>query len=766
MLTTQESINYQFSLIFGYSSSEDIITGDLIGPGKLTRKKINELSIETIRFLKEFNALVRDYTGSEVFSIEFELYNYDKESARTSIYPKSMFLLPGAYKDCESLLVALKPETGYLDVHKSRRSVDNVCEMFYEVEQFTNRPDLDRDSRKEIFDRFSGRFSQKLFGKLIEDKWNKKLIGVDVSLPTEKDMLNEYSQVKSEVKISWHKSPPEMSFSNSQFKKYDPIFEGKAQAEHLKYLISEPSTDFIAQKVLNLGQELINLANIGTINESQDELVYFIIKLIKMEFEQTNENYSTDELISKFNEVLNQVANSLKKFITDSEEFLISGESGNLDNILKKFRDFIKSKSQLENIKFKELNNLVLGIINNQIITDENVRASDFRVPFNYFSELIRNSINIIRTSLSKYLAYIKFKNLTHHFINELNNSLVKEKKPTKLLGKRFINRFESYLLDKIETNKYVNKNDLDYNRKIIFDEFNKLIKDNLDPFFKNSSLKIQDIISFSRINIETNDKLDNYIEKFKRFPKETNYLLSYILRYSTINRFLKEESEDELRDPVLFANKFHRFLEKRLGGINLFWKAQILEWIKDYSNIFLKLKEQKNWTLKEIYNDFIEYLEDKTINEYQIEEFLDFLDYYIAKIPEEHIKKKLIAFLKQYELSMEIKPEFLNYLRKKINDKLESLQDIERRTQALKYLEENERSYYSFIKEKQLQYFSTLIPRPISLILKHDLSNEEKQLFKGDLFHVIDFKYWHNNVKLDLSDNFKEVYREWLREL
>ena len=95
MITTRESINYQFSLIFGYSSPTDIIVGDVVGPGKLTKEKVNELSQEVIKFLTMYNAILRDYTGSELFSIEFELYNIDEKSARTNIYPQSMIFIPG-----------------------------------------------------------------------------------------------------------------------------------------------------------------------------------------------------------------------------------------------------------------------------------------------------------------------------------------------------------------------------------------------------------------------------------------------------------------------------------------------------------------------------------------------------------------------------------------------------------------------------------------------------------------------------------------------
>ena len=83
MITTRESINYQFSLIFGYSSPNEVIAGDVIGPGRLTKNKVNELSHEVIKYLTMYNAILRDYTGAEVFSIEFELHNIDEKDSKS-----------------------------------------------------------------------------------------------------------------------------------------------------------------------------------------------------------------------------------------------------------------------------------------------------------------------------------------------------------------------------------------------------------------------------------------------------------------------------------------------------------------------------------------------------------------------------------------------------------------------------------------------------------------------------------------------------------
>ena len=75
--------------------------------------------------------------------------------------------------------------------------------------------------------------------------------------------------------------------------------------------------------------------------------------------------------------------------------------------------------------------------------------------------------------------------------------------------------------------------------------------------------------------------------------------------------------------------------------------------------------------------------------------------------------------------------------------------------------------TFHEYLYEKELKYFSKLLARPASLILKHNLTTQEKNLFNAELFHVFSFSYWApNNVKVDIADNFREVYREWVKEI
>lgn len=767
MITTRESINYQFSLIFGYSSPNDIIVGDVIGPGKLTKERVKELSLSVIQFLRMYNAMLRDYTGSEVFSIEFELYNID-ESAQINIYPKSMILIPGQYKDCESLLLALKPETGFLNTHKSREDINKISELFYEVEEFTNRPDLAKKEKEQIFQKFASRFSKKLFGDLIEDKWNKKLVGLSVSLPTEKEMLNTFATLKSKFEILWYKRPYEIKILNPKFDKLKTPFERQSVIDRLKFSISEPSANFVIENTLKLGTNLINLANTGTIDESQDEIISYLINHIEEKMKNITVPNTAEWLINEIHKILGDLESYLNKFIDYSLNFLGTGEMGSLSKLLEKYRLYFIEKGKLENENFEEIYEIAIRSIENTIIQKEDLRVVDLNSVIYYFSEVIKNSLDAIKKALPKYFSRRRLKTLTIEFIDKIKEIFNNEQKPAKNLGNKFMEKFNTFLFNQIEINPILLSKGIKFNERNLIKAFKNLINQNLDFFFDNIELNISDLVSFAEVLMEKDPNIIKiHIEKFKKFSNELHFLLSYLLRYTTINRYLKEEPDNEISDPVTFANRFHRFLEKRIGGINLVWKTYILDWIKDYGKKFLSLTNDKQWSLEEIYEDFITYFEERESNEQQTEMFLNFLDGYIAQLSNIEEKSYLIEFFKQYEFCNKIKMEFPKYIKQIIDKEIITLNPKFEQHIPINFFKLDEGdTFYNYLKEMELKYFSKLIPRPLTLILKHNLTNEERELFKTDLFHVFNFRFWSNNFKSDISDNFQEVYREWVKEL
>jgi len=767
MITTRESINFQFSLIFGYSSPNDLIVGDVVGPGRLTRDKVNKLSQEVIKYLMMYNAMLRDYTGAEVFSIEFDLFNFDEKSAQVNIYPKSMIFIPGNYKESESLLLALKPETGYLDIHKSRDSLNYISKLFFEVEEFCDRPDIDSESKQRVYAKFASRFSKKLYGELIEDKWNKKLIGLSTSLPTGQEMLSTYGKIKGDINILWYKKPIEINFINPKYDQLKTPFEGKQATEHLKYSISEPSANFIVEKTINLGTNLLNLANTGTLDESQDQLLFFLITQIKEKIKEFNEPQVAEWLISYTNRILIDLQGYINKFLEYSRNFLTSGEKGNINELIKKFEHHILNKGKLENENFEEICKITKNFIKNSVMQKKSMRVVELDSQFNYFSELVKKNINLIKTTLPRYLSYRRLKTLTIELVENLKEKFKQEQKPAQILGHKLIDKLSLFLFNQLETNPHLSSKNLKFEEEKINQEFVKLVNQNTESFFENIVLKIDDLVSFAEIQMENEiNSIKDHIDKFKKFSNELHYLLSYVLRHSTINRFLKEEQEQEITDPVIFSNRFHRFLEKRLGGINLEWKFYILEWIKDFSKKFLTIESKQNWALIEIYQDFLKYFVERESEEQEIKNFLDFLDVYIAKIADNEKKKLLLEFYNHYENSIGINTEFPKYVKSQMKTELNKIDFPLEKLLPLEYFNLSaEETFYNYIKNMDLKYFSKLIPRPLSLTLKHILTNDEKEFFNGDLFHVINFKFWHNNARFELADNFKEVYRTWAKE-
>ncbi|MFX1394523.1 MAG: hypothetical protein ACFFAH_13235 [Promethearchaeota archaeon] len=768
MITTRESINYQFSLIFGYSSPNELIVGDIIGPGKLTREKVNELSVEVMKFLRMYNAMLRDYTGSEVFSIEFSLFNINK-SSEIKIFPKSMIFIPGKYKDCESLLLALKPETGVLNTHKSRKALIDISRLFFEVEEFIDRPELKVTEKEQVINQFASRFSSKLYGKLIEDKWNKKLIGLSTSLPTEREMLNTFASIKSKMEILWFKRPYEIIISNPKFDKVKTPFKGQSAIDHLKFSISEPSANFVIENTLKLGTNLIELANTGTIDESQDEIVSYLINNLKDNIKNIKEKYTARGFISEIEKNLGEIESFFNKFNEYSNNFLNTGEMGTLNELLDKYKQYILEKGKLEDENFEDICNLAINSIKKLIIQIENLRVIELESVMYYFSEVFKNSLSLIKDALPIYLSRRKLKISTIEFIKGMKQEFDNEQKPVMILGYQYLEKFYAYLLNQIEVNSLITLKEFKFNENTLIKEFIDLLKSNNQTFFNTIELKISDLVSFAQTLMEKDSNtIKTHIAKFKKYSGELHYLLSYILRYTTINRYLKEEPDAEISDPVTFANKFHRFLERRIGGIDLAWKSYILEWILDFAKKFLKMEEQKDWNLEEIYNDFISYLEDRESKTQKIDKFLEFLDVYIAKTSNEIEKRHLLDFLKQYEFCVESKSEFPIYIKNKIEKRINGLNlQVEEKIPINFFSTDENDTFYSYLRENELKYFSKLIPQPVSLILKHNLTNEEKELFTADFFHVFNFRFWgKNNVKVDLADNFKEVYREWVKEI
>ena len=203
-LTTSEEIQKQLSIIFGFSGREGIKVGDIVGVGNLTREKVSELILQVLSYLNEYSALLKDYLGTEIFSMEFELKFFSNEKHNLKLLPKSMILIPGEYKENSILLIALTKESSLLDVNKAKNSINNLGKLFFEVEEVVERPELNKNEKTAVLSNFANRFAYKIQGQFLEGKWNKKLVGIKRASPTENQNFKTYSSLQSKYSINWN----------------------------------------------------------------------------------------------------------------------------------------------------------------------------------------------------------------------------------------------------------------------------------------------------------------------------------------------------------------------------------------------------------------------------------------------------------------------------------------------------------------------------------------------------------------------------------
>jgi hypothetical protein len=166
--------------------------------------------------------------------------------------------------------------------------------------------------------------------------------------------------------------------------------------------------------------------------------------------------------------------------------------------------------------------------------------------------------------------------------------------------------------------------------------------------------------------------------------------------------------------------------------------------------------------------NDLLTYIKEKESLTHDPEKFFTIIDANLAKETEESEKLPLLRFLDKYIFYKDVAEQFPKYLKEMIIKGIQNLNHDSEKSRPLTFLTKNgEDNFYNYIRDNELKYYSKLIPVPKTLILKHLLTHDEKEQFKGDLFQVFEFNLMgEDKLILNLKDNFKEIFREWIKEL
>lgn len=784
-LTTNEELHKLHTIIFGFyqSQKENLQVGEIIGVGKLTKNKVNELVYEVLKYLNAYNAMLRDYTGTELFSIEFELKNFIDEEKDLKIIPKSMILIPGEYKDCNLFLLTLTRETSLLDVHKAKESIDTLGTLFFEVEEIIQHPQLNDDERKKILEKFASRFAFKVQGELIEGKWNKKLVGIKDIQITEKSNFLPFLNIQANYLINWNHYNRDITTDVPKESSISGNLDEQEQFEHLKWFIFGPSAFYTIQNTFQLSSNLLKVSNMGSIDEFQEIACRAIIEELNSYLKSNNRMLSIEEIKKEIDRELLNIKEKIDHSSEQAKNYCTSGTKGSLDNILTDVKNHMieENSSQL----IEKLSEIQLNIIkNSNFINLNSIKSSEITSCSDYFNQIMKYAFDTVKNNFKKYLSYVYLLRIYKKFILELYSEISKEEKPARNLGSRYIIKISEYLLNKI--NEYIInlKKKSEFNITELDETFKRIIQEFIDKNINDIPIFTEDLLNFAELMLaEETPKVTEYILNLKKARSEFSYLLSFILRYSSINRFMKDTQEIEKFTPQTLSDGFIDFISKRIGALDLYWKEYFIEIVKKFAvnnqdTFNQAMDENKRWSTYQLITTFINYLKKEIDEITNPQKFTNLMDNYIAKIQQPTQQAIMILLFEQYEYSLSILDEFPNYLKQKIFKVLGNLSFKLSPIMAIDYLKkieisipgleskENENigyndlysnhiyDFFEFIDEFELKYFSKLIARPSRIVLKSiDEKNSEKSLY-----YLMEFKFWEKFFKSTISSNWNEI--------
>ncbi|MCP4762542.1 MAG: hypothetical protein GY870_12245, partial [archaeon] len=440
------------------------------------------------------------------------------------------------------------------------------------------------------------------------------------------------------------------------------------------------------------------------------------------------------------------------------------------------------AKAQFENIPSEKIEfmNKILRI-QIQLIDlkdfekQKSIRVIEMEPYLNYFIQMAEMSYNIIKNNYERFYCYRYLLNLLDKLIIVAREELESEEKPAKALGSRFMDKIFKNLLNKINEKIINNVEGMRFNRIKMDNIFNELVKNTIEHYIDEISIYAEDLIGFAEIMLgEQAKKVEIHFDRLKKARTEFLFLLSFFLRNSTLNRFLKELRENEILNPISLSESFRKFMWKRIGGIKIYWKEYILDLIKEFGdNNKKKFEEDGGWSKYELINKMISHLKNRISEITEPAKFIEILDNYIGQIKDPTEQALMVLFFEQYEYSLDIVDDFPNYMKQKMEKILSQLNYSTTPIQPDGYLKSDEIQisvlsdgikknslkekifgFYDFINEFELKYFSKLIARPSNLILR----SIDKTSFSKTLYYNLEFKFWEKFFKINISSNWLQV--------
>ena len=786
-MITSEELEKQLMLIFGYSNGKGIDVGEIIGIGKLSEQQSKELVFQTLQYLYAFNSMLRDYAGAEIFSIEFELEKIESKQRDRKILPQGMIFIPGIYKDCTSLLLLLSNELSLFDPHKSREELDRISTRFFEIQEIVERPELDQDQRAAVLHDFSKRFTYRLQASAIEHKWDRKLVGIRTD--AFEDQMTTLTTINSKKKVLWHDKrrvlPLKPRFISHQLRG-----DSQDKLSQLRHLIQGPSLFYILQNATYLTANLMQIANSCTINDLEQQMVAKILDQLYKKFEETtgrkNIKWAIDEVDSFLKDALERFENHEE--ILDRREIQNRMSTISLEGAIKEYRTILHENglSQMPPIKVME-DFIVSGLKTASYLDPNSVKLNEIVSTIHYVTVMLKQALKKIRDATPKFFYNFTMLQYIASFIENATKNLESlEFETERKLGARLMANFEVMLQNAVAEQTLHIPYHYKYTEATVFTEFLELAKKQVGELAQDSALSVEDHVHYAEQQLKERQiiPIQAHLEKFKIFEKEATFFLSYLLRHSSLNRFIREIPEEEIFTPESFSAKFQEFLRRRMGGLDLKWRDFFLKLIlrfgvdslEDYETA---LKRKRPWSNYDIIQNFTKYITDLLQSYSEPEGFGELLDIYSKEVKDITESLPLRDFKKYFRKGIEKKAQFSENIVPFLNLEIKNF-GVRLRPQTPKdYIgedisifdavdsrviqnghgsgsaESTGKNLRKYLYENELKYFAPIRAKPTRIILK---SLEKKEFEGRTLLHGIELQYLGRRIKTTYKNNYLHV--------
>lgn len=777
-ITTSSELQKQLTVIFGFQNQFKQKIGEIVGIGALSRQSTSNLINRVLNYLYAYNSMLIEYTGCQLYSMEFDLENYDTKKD-IKLLPKSMLFIPGEYKEIHNLLLLLAPEMSLLDPQKSKNSVNSLGKRLYEISESLDRKELNEDQKFRILNQFAKRFAYLLQGEVIEGKWKKKLIGLKT-----KENEDSFLYINSQRVFNWQTKElilknyqsreTELKDSGIDFKKKFEIFK-----LHPKIILE------IIRNSFTLTANLLQIANTGSVSDTQHQILVIILNYAQQYMTKQTDRITIGEFKKKLDEFFPIVRDYFREFKEKCDAFIHTSQVCPLNEMLS---NFVKQLPTFESDPFKSAFFETMGIlVKDHIETHEytydfpeKVRSLEFKTPFLYIYQNSQLIMESLQKSLPVYHKHFSMETLLVSLIEEIQRALnTREESIIRILGIKSIHQLAQYFQVKIENYCNVSKC---YEPAEILVDFKRLINIELKDFLDGLIFRIEDILEYCRDQVPSKQLFNATIDKLMLYRSRIETLWKLTLHQTTRKRIIENIHKNKLVSPEEVSQYVVELLQKKFGGIQSSWKRNFFqffqEFIREYQNEYKEsLKTKERWDSSKTIKLLFEFLELRIEKAISIEGFLDPLKSHLNELAMNAVEKH--PLLKIYDYYLEgigIIEQFPEYLHQIINRCIETVSltfssyPVEFYLKSLPSLEfitnrsANEpsdltfsvSSYYDYLVNSELKYFSKLIAKPQQIILE----SMNKDIFTGKplryriKFEDLGAKY----LKTTITTNFKYV--------